>query len=320
MSTPNIYKQATSNNVALEPYPFPSELGMEAYLMDNPSILKLDDDKHGNKYDKPQIIECEMSIDKCTNRKTRGRIDMVVRYSENLFGILELKKHALDKKAFVQLCDYLTEREKIVEAINESDAVAVNLNPADVHFVGLLVGEYIDDELRKEIPITDVKTNAFLNEYDHKQTIEGYTDQISAITLERFRNPSTCEIVVISAQVVKTSVKDTTKYQIDGEGRYGKAKLVHEIVKRYVQQHPEVSIDRLKKIFPTPKPIQSYGVFAEAQTAKAKADRYYADNKMLISLGDGVKIATCNQWTKESINEFIENIKKQKLGFEITAL
>ena len=218
-----MYKQASSNNITLDPYPFPSELGMEAYLMDNPSILKLDDRKYG----KPQIIECEMSIGKCTNRKTRGRIDMVVRYDEDLFGILELKKHALDKDTLFQLCDYLAEREKIVEAINQSDAVEVDLDPENVKFVGVLVGGYIDDELRKEMPITDLKNNNLLKEHPRQQTIAGYTDQISAITLERFRNPHTCEIVVLSTPIVKTSVKDTTKYQIDGEGRYGKAKLVH---------------------------------------------------------------------------------------------
>ena len=316
MSNPNMYKQASSNNITLDPYPFPSELGMEAYLMDNPSILKLDDRKYG----KPQIIECEMSIGKCTNRKTRGRIDMVVRYDEDLFGILELKKHALDKYTLFQLCDYLAEREKIVEAINQSDAVEVDLDPENVKFVGVLVGGYIDDELRKEMPITDLKNNNLLKEHPRQQTIAGYTDQISAITLERFRNPHTCEIVVLSTPIVKTSVKDTTKYQIDGEGRYGKAKLVHEIVKRYVKQHPEASIDRLEKIFPTPRLIRTLGVFAEAQVAKKRADRYYADRKMLIALGDGVKIATCNQWAKESIDEFIANVEKQKLGFEIAAL
>lgn len=316
MSNPNMYKQASSNNITLDPYPFPSELGMEAYLMDNPSILKLDDRKYG----KPQIIECEMSIGKCTNRKTRGRIDMVVRYGEDLFGILELKKHALDTDTLFQLCDYLAEREKIVEAINQRDAVEVDLDPENVKFVGVLVGGYIDDELRKEMPITDLKNNNLLKEHPRQQTIQGYTDQISAITLERFRNPHTCEIVVLSTPIVKTSVKDTTKYQIDGEGRYGKAKLVHEIVKRYVKQHPEASIDRLEKIFPTPRLIRTLGVFAEAQVAKKRADRYYADRKMLIALGDGVKIATCNQWAKESIDEFIANVEKQKLGFEIAAL
>ena len=316
MSNPNMYKQASSNNITLDPYPFPSELGMEAYLMDNPSILKLADRKYG----KPQIIECEMSIGKCTNRKTRGRIDMVVRYGEDLFGILELKKHALGTDTLFQLCDYLAEREKIVEAINQSDAVEVDLDPENVKFVGVLVGGYIDDELRKEMPITDLKNNNLLKEHPRQQTIQGYTDQISAVTLERFRNPHTCEIVVLSTPIVKTSVKDTTKYQIDGEGRYGKAKLVHEIVKRYVKQHPEASIDRLEKIFPTPRLIRTLGVFAEAQVAKKRADRYYADRKMLIALGDGVKIATCNQWAKESIDEFIANVEKQKLGFEIAAL
>ena len=314
MSTLNMYKQATSNNITLEPYPFPSELGMEAYLMDNPSILKLDDHKYG----KPQIIECEMSIDKCTNRKTRGRIDMVVRYGENLFGIVELKKHAIDKGALHQLCDYLSEREKLVEAINQNDEI--DLDPAKVKFVGVLVGGYIDDELRKEMPITDLKSNNLLKEHPRQQVIMENTYQISAVTLERFRNPHTCEIVVISTPVVKTSVKDTTKYQIDGEGHYGKAKLVHEIVKRYVKLHPEVSADQLKEIFPTPKLIRTLGVFAEVKEAKKRDDRYYADRKMLIALGDGTKIATCNQWAKESIDEFIENVEKQKLGFEIEAL
>lgn len=163
-----MYKQASSNNITLDPYPFPSELGMEAYLMDNPSILKLDDRKYG----KPQIIECEMSIGKCTNRKTRGRIDMVVRYGEDLFGILELKKHALDKDTLFQLCDYLSEREKIVEAINQSDAVEVDLDPENVKFVGVLVGGYIDDELRKEMPITDLKNNNLLKEHPRQQTIQ----------------------------------------------------------------------------------------------------------------------------------------------------
>ena len=318
MSNPNMYKQASSNNVMLESYPFPSELGMEAYLMDNPSILKLK--LNGNTYDNPQIIECEMNIENCTNRKNRGRIDMVVRYSENLFGILELKKHALDKKALFQLCDYLTERKKIVDTINQSDAVKVDLDPAQVRFVGVLVGGYIDDDLQKGMPITDLRNSDLLKEYSNNQTIAEYTDQISAITLERFRNPHTCEIVVISTPAAKEGSKDTTKYQLDGEGRYGKAKLVHEIVKRYVKQNQGVSIDQLKKIFPAPKPIQSYGVFAEASIAKAKPDRYYADKKMLIALGDGTQIATCNQWAKESMDEFIENIKKQKIGFEITAL
>lgn len=314
MSTLNMYKQTTSNNITLEPYPFPSELGMEAYLMDNPSILKLNDPQCG----KPQIIECEMSIGKCTNRKTRGRIDMVVRYSENLFGIVELKKHAIDKDALLQLCDYLSEREKIIEAINQSDEI--DLDPENVKFVGVLVGGYIDDELRKEMPITDLKNNNLLKEHLRQQTIAGYTNQISAVTLERFRNPHTCEIVVLSTPVVKTNVKDTTKYQIDGEGRYGKAKLVHEIVKRYVKHHPEVSIDQLEKIFPTPKLIRTLGVFAEVQVARKRADRYYTDRKMVITLGDGVKIATCNQWAKESVDEFIANVEKQKLGFEIAAL
>ncbi len=37
-----MFKQITANNVLLEEYPFWKELAMEAYLMENEEILKLD--------------------------------------------------------------------------------------------------------------------------------------------------------------------------------------------------------------------------------------------------------------------------------------
>lgn len=41
---------------------------------------------------------------------------------------------------------------------------------------------------------------------------------------------------------------------------------------------------------------------------------------VMISPDNGVKIATCNQWAKETIDEFIEKVNSQKLEFVITAL
>lgn len=37
---PNYFKHITANAVALKPFPFPSELGMEAYLEENATILR----------------------------------------------------------------------------------------------------------------------------------------------------------------------------------------------------------------------------------------------------------------------------------------
>ena len=37
---PNYFKHVTANAVALKPFPFPSELGMEAYLEENATILR----------------------------------------------------------------------------------------------------------------------------------------------------------------------------------------------------------------------------------------------------------------------------------------
>ena len=38
-----VFRQITANNIELKGYPFIKELAMEAYLMENEEILKLDD-------------------------------------------------------------------------------------------------------------------------------------------------------------------------------------------------------------------------------------------------------------------------------------
>ena len=43
--------------------------------------------------------------------------------------------------------------------------------------------------------------------------------------------------------------KDYTRYQINGEGNYSKNTLVYEVVRRYVENNPKVSLEKLQKIF-----------------------------------------------------------------------
>jgi hypothetical protein len=53
-----IFKQITANNIELKPYPFIKELAMEAYLMENDSILNLDE----SDFSDATVIDAEISI------------------------------------------------------------------------------------------------------------------------------------------------------------------------------------------------------------------------------------------------------------------
>lgn len=47
----------------------------------------------------------------------------------------------------------------------------------------------------------------------------------------------------------KLNSKDYTRYKINGEGNYSKNALVYEVVKRYIENHPKVSLECLQKTF-----------------------------------------------------------------------
>ena len=54
-----IFRQITANNIELKEYPFLKELAMEAYLMENEDILKLDAEYFGHHYIKGGIVSHE---------------------------------------------------------------------------------------------------------------------------------------------------------------------------------------------------------------------------------------------------------------------
>ena len=88
---PNYFKHVTANAVALKPFPFPSELGMEAYLEENATILRCQPN------DEIEIIGHEVRI---TDGETRGRIDLVARFkNQDKIAIIELKKELIDENA-----------------------------------------------------------------------------------------------------------------------------------------------------------------------------------------------------------------------------
>ena len=295
----NIYRHFTANEERLSPMPFRRELSLQAYLMENPEILGLDNEIFASS--DVEIIEEELSLKGGRKSKeTDGRIDLLIMYSGEFIGVVELKRGQLEQKHLIQLEDYLREKDQILEK-HCKELLGDELIDKP-KFVGVLVGTSINMDLAKTIS-------------------DGYITEekipIAALTIQRFRS----EIggVYVTTDIFfkdKQTTKDRTKYKFAGKS-LTKGRLVLEVLKRYVEDHPEISKAELKKIFPDK--IQGTGVFTTEEDAneiiaksKTGIKRHFIKSNELIHLSDAT-IAVSNQWgdgKNPNMPNFLEAVKK----------
>ncbi len=287
-----ILRHFTANDVHLAPFPFKSELTMEAYLVENEGVLGLDDDTFSN----VEIVEAELTLKHGRTRKdTDGRIDILATYSQEYIAIVELKLGHLESIHLEQLEDYLKEKDQI---LNQYPDI---LDPEFIStpkWIGVLVGSSIESSLSNNL------TNGY-------QTDSGI--QIAALTIQRFRGKEG-NVYVTTDTYFRGSIssKDTTKYMFNGE-TFGKGRLVLNVVKRHVELHPSISYSELEKIFP--KSCQgSRGVFDIIEKAndiytKSGRHRHFLKPEELIELSD-CTIAVSSQWGVGNINNFIAQASK----------
>ncbi len=114
------------------------------------------------------------------------------------------------------------------------------------------------------------------------------------------------EARVAAENVVEMSKKDGTKYSVNGKGSHGKWPTVKRFVECYLERHPNLSIDELKKIFPdslqgaglgvirsTKDVINDYSRYKESQHPNTK-ETYYI----------------CNQWYKNKDRDNFQDFRK----------
>ena len=108
-------------------------------------------------------------------------------------------------------------------------------------------------------------------------------------------------------------IKDSTKYNFHGK-EYGKGRVVLEVIKRYVEDHPNITFSELERIFP--KNCQgNTGVFSSLAVAndiytRTGYKRHFFKPSELITVSNET-IAVSNQWGIGNINEFISKAKAQ---------
>ncbi|MEG9862509.1 MAG: hypothetical protein V6Z81_08530 [Parvularculales bacterium] len=266
--------------------PFKRELSMEAYLVENEDVLALDDDDFSD----INIIQEELTLkDGRPSKDTDGRIDILITYSAEYIGVVELKLGELEERHLTQLEDYLSKKEQILQQY--PDILDSNLK-----WIGILVGTSINAQLADKIS-------------------KGYkTDSnalIAALIVERFKGEDGSIYVTTDTYFKKsTSSRDTTKYTYNGKS-LNKGKLVLAVIKQHVQNKEKISFSELEQDFPQ-RTQGSKGVFSTLEKANEirlrERRRHFLKPEEIIKLSDST-IAVNRNWDVDNIERFIEKAK-----------
>ena len=286
-----VFRQITANNILITSYPFIKELAMEAYLMENEDILMLDNDE----YNDVQVVDAEIALKGGGVSGRNGRLDLLALYSNECFGIVELKIGEVNSQTLRQLESYLEQKEQIIDRFGK--------DIAEPRWVGMVIGDSISRDLQEKI----------------ESGLEYKGIPIAAKTIKRFR-ADTGEILVITDTYFKNSnnSKNTDKLIFKGE-KYRKGRLVHAVIKDYSDNNSNISYADLEKEFPGKLQGTKHGCFKsyiEATTNIINGrKRHYIKPQELIALNDE-KIAVCSQWGIGNIGAFITNA--ERLGYKIS--
>ncbi|MFD2629487.1 hypothetical protein [Oceanobacillus kapialis] len=293
-----VFKHVTANDIALSPLPFLRELSMESYLVENENILKLDE----NDFSDISIIDVELSL-KNGRRYSDGRIDILVQYGQDTFGVVELKLGEVTSLHLEQLEDYMKEKEQLFNNYIKTK-LDIEIAYKDINWVGVLVGSAISAELDEKLS----------SGYQIENNIP-----VAALTISRFRGEDN-NVYVITDTVFNNKNRnyDRSKYTYKG-GIYNKGRLVLKVITDYVSDHGKKTLPELKKDFPDSLQGPS-GVFVTKEQALKKLEqtgykRYYIKDDELIKLEDENIIAVTTQWGKGNINNFIKQAKE--FGYDI---
>ena len=105
---------------------------------------------------------------------------------------------------------------------------------------------------------------------------------------------------------------DLSKYAVNGNGRLGKRKMVETVVNLYIQNHPTVTLDQLKEVFPNSL-LKVYGVIRSGEVPPTDPKRFYVSQ-----LTDGTVFYICNQWGKDATDNFVDYVNRSIDGIKIT--
>ena len=292
----NIFSHYSASGSELERFPFLSELAMEGYLVENPSILKLDNEI-------PRIIEIEKEWRK--GEKDRGRIDLLACYGDSTIAIVELKKDEVNSEAFAQLEAYFEAKDHL-KSVADSFQLE-SKESKSFPWLGILVGNSISAELKDKLMSNNSDPNKV---------------PVAAIVLNRYKSGN--QTFTVQDVVFPKKGKDRSDYEFKG-GKYKKGRLVLAMFKAYAEENfGKVSASELitlSKGITFRKPIiMDYDIaYANDNTPNSKGNcvpYYFTKPEEAIIFEDGAKLAVLNWWAIDDM-PVIKKIAVS-LGFSYT--
>lgn len=286
-----LHKHVSANNVVIDSFPFQREIAMEAYLIENPTVLSMETDG----FNEVDILKCEVTLlEGRVDRNSDGRIDILAKYGQEYLAVIELKLGELTEFHLFQLESYLKERQQILRKFPEIWDTTVSTQPK---WVGVMIGATINPDLMLKI---------------RKGYYYDVDIPIAALTINRFKGKDGNVYVITDTYFIeRVKNRDYTKYLFNGQ-KLGKNRLVLAIIKDFVEQNPTITYSQLKAKFPDS--LQGRETFTTERDAKLKRDRRnFIEPDELITLMDET-IAVSTQWGLRNINPFIAHCRKMNIN------
>ena len=99
---------------------------------------------------------------------------------------------------------------------------------------------------------------------------------------------------------------------MNGEGSYGKGRMVEAVVNKYVELNPSVTVQQLKEVFP--ERLQGSNFIKDSTETITDMKRYYES-----ALNNGIKFYISNQWGTQT-DGFVEYVNNNVDGITVTKL
>ena len=281
-----VFKPLTLHGLRLKEIPFQREFELQGYVIAHPELLSLVE--NDDQFDVEELIGVE-------RRLKKGRIDLAVEYKSGQIAIVELKRGNLTKKDFDQLKKYLDEvaSSRNLNALKEDDLgyddIDERLNKNKVF--GVLVGRTVDKTVLESLKTSRPTVNVLLIRRYNSDDNEFLTTEV----------------------IAGFHAKDYRKYRVDGNGPFGKGRMVLAVIKSYISRHEDVSYQSIMTSFPpelrgTKGKWGCVSLFEEAKklAERTRRKRHFLDEEDVITLKDGARVAVSSQWGIGNIEEFIK--------------
>lgn len=167
----------------------------------------------------------------------------------------------------------------------------------------------VNDDPEGEICFDAFYTN------DNKVNVEAIRKfLVNVVGVENLMTKDDADDEALEALITGGNV-DRSQYTFNGTGKYGKSKLGHTIVDKYLSQHKNLTFDQIKQTFPDSmlKGVPGPGLIVKEGVDLGSYSRYY---KSGYTSSDGIKYLIYKQWTIGNIQNIIEFAKKQNWSVE----